>query len=110
MAGETFSGTGLAGKTIEDVAAAFNSLDAAGTQLFVDALNKLGQLNARAPMSTADKTTPQDMTRIAEASVLVADAKQRISGIQVATPLGSSEEDLKAQAVPWHKSTQFWKA
>lgn len=99
VAGETFQGSNLQGKSIEDAAAAFSNLDTTGTQLFMDALNKLNDLNAQTNYITqGEKTSPQDMARIAEASLLVADAKQRISTIQVATPLGSSEEDMKAQA------------
>ncbi len=99
LAGETFQGSNLQGKSIEDAAAAFSNLDTTGTQLFMDALTKLNDLNTQTSYITqGEKTNPQDMARIAEASLLVADAKQRISTIQVATPLGSSEEDMKAQA------------
>lgn len=99
VAGETFQGSNLQGKSIEDAAAAFSNLDTTGTQLFMDALAKLNDLNAQTSYITqGEKTNPQDMARIAEASLLVADAKQRISTIQVATPLGSSEADMKAQA------------
>lgn len=99
VAGETFQGSNLQGKSIEDAAAAFSNLDTTGTQLFMDALTKLGDLNAQTNYITpAEKTDPTAMAKIAESSLLVAEAKQRISTIQVATPLGSSEEDMKAQA------------
>lgn len=99
IAGETFHKTDYDRKSIEEMAAMFGTLDVPGAQLFIDAITKLIALNAQADyLSEDEKTSPQDMTRIAEASVLVAEAKQRISTIQVATPLGSSEEDMKAQA------------
>lgn len=99
VAGETFQGSNLQGKSIEDAAAVFSSLDTTGTQLFMDALNKLNDLNAQTNYITpAEKTNPQQMAQIAESSMLVAEAKQRISTVQAATPFGTSEEDMKAQA------------
>lgn len=99
VAGETFQGSNLQGKSIEDAAAAFSSLDTQGIQLFTDALTKLGDLNAQTNYITpAEKTDPTAMAKIAESSLLVAEAKQRISTIQAATPFGTSEEDMKAQA------------
>ena len=97
ITGKAFLGTPQAGMTLQDIAAAYPTLDSAGREQFAEALSALKTLNSQTGYIADDeKTNPVSIAEIAAKAEVIQNVKQQLQDLQAASESLSDGESAAA--------------